>query len=52
VADAARIALRTVAATLPHHPSLTGARFVLFSTVDLAIYEEAMAELAAELDRP
>ena len=52
IAGAARIALRTVAATLPQHPNITLARFVLFSAADLVHYEAALAELSAELRTP
>ncbi len=47
IAAAAHIALRTVADALRTHPQITLARFVLFSTSDLAVYEEALAELAS-----
>jgi O-acetyl-ADP-ribose deacetylase (regulator of RNase III) len=52
VPEAARIALRTVAATLPSHPRIGRVRFVLFSTTDLAIYEGALTELGAEISPP
>ncbi len=52
VADAARIALRTVAAALPRHPNIRLARFVLFSASDLATYERVLAEVAATLPKP
>ena len=52
VADAARIALRTVSETLPRHPTLVLVRFVLFSAADLATYERALAERAAGLATP
>ncbi len=51
IADAARIALRTIAATLPLHPNIRLARFVLFSAADLATYERAVAELPAGLPK-
>lgn len=49
IADAARIALRTVVTNLPPHPNITLVRFVLFSTADLSTYERALAEIAAEI---
>jgi O-acetyl-ADP-ribose deacetylase (regulator of RNase III) len=51
IAAAARIALRTVAETLPAQPRIRLARFVLFSAADLAVYEQALAELSAALAR-
>jgi O-acetyl-ADP-ribose deacetylase (regulator of RNase III) len=49
IADAARIALRTVVTNLPPHPNITLVRFVLFSAADLSTYERALAEIAAEI---
>jgi O-acetyl-ADP-ribose deacetylase (regulator of RNase III) len=49
IADAARIALRTVVTNLPPHLTITLVRFVLFSTADLSTYERALAEIAAEI---
>jgi O-acetyl-ADP-ribose deacetylase (regulator of RNase III) len=45
VADAARIALRTVTTYLDGHPEIELARFVLFSAADLAAYRQALEEL-------
>jgi len=45
---AARIALRTVAETLPAHPRIELVRFVLFTASDLATYEQALAEVAGQ----
>jgi O-acetyl-ADP-ribose deacetylase (regulator of RNase III) len=45
VADAARIALRTVAEFLRGHPEITMVRFVLFSAADRAAYAAAAAEV-------
>ena len=44
---AAHIALRTVADALTASPQITPARFVLFSAADLAIYEQALTDVAA-----
>jgi O-acetyl-ADP-ribose deacetylase (regulator of RNase III) len=49
IADAAGIALRTMATTLPAHTGVSLVRFVLFSAADLATYEQAMADVAATL---
>ena len=49
IAEAAMIALRTVAMALPAHPRITLARFVLFSAADLSTYETALGRVAAEL---
>lgn len=51
VTDAARIALQTVADALGTLPQITLVRFVLFSAADLATYEHALAELAAQVGR-
>jgi O-acetyl-ADP-ribose deacetylase (regulator of RNase III) len=51
IQQAARIALRTVADTLPGHPGIALVRFVLFGAQDLAIYEAALTELAAAIPR-
>ena len=48
IAQAARIALKTVVAGLRQHSGLTLVRLVLFSAADLAIYEDALAQIAAE----
>lgn len=48
IAQASRIALKTVADTLASHAEIALARFVLFSAADLAIYERALADLAAQ----
>jgi len=45
VADAARIAVRTVAAYLDGHAEIELVRFVLFSEADLAVYRQALEEL-------
>jgi O-acetyl-ADP-ribose deacetylase (regulator of RNase III) len=52
VREAAAIALRTVVDTVRALPGITLVRFVLFSAADLAVYEEALAALGAELARP
>jgi O-acetyl-ADP-ribose deacetylase (regulator of RNase III) len=49
IAEAAPIALRSVAAALRAHRTVTLARFVLFSDEDLRTYEAALAALAATL---
>jgi O-acetyl-ADP-ribose deacetylase (regulator of RNase III) len=49
IADAACIALRSVATLLPSHPHIGLVRFVLFSAADLSTYERALAEIAAEI---
>lgn len=46
IADAARIALRTVVDALPANLDIRLARFVLFSDADLATYEQALAEVS------
>ena len=46
IAAAARIALQTVADSLRRHPSITLARFVLFSADDLQTYAAALADVA------
>jgi O-acetyl-ADP-ribose deacetylase (regulator of RNase III) len=43
IAEAAPIALQTVADTIPQHSIITLVRFVLFSAGDLAAYESALA---------
>ena len=45
VAEAARIALRTVAEALPAQPTIRTVRFVLFSASDLATYQQVLAGL-------
>ncbi len=42
IALAARVAIETVQANLPRHPSLTDIVFCCFSAADLAVYEEAL----------
>jgi O-acetyl-ADP-ribose deacetylase len=49
IAQAARIAIMTVARMLGATPQIRLVRFVLFSASDLAIYEQALAETAAQL---
>ena len=49
IAAAENIALRTVAGTLPLHPTIVLARFVLFSPADLTTYERALMALAESL---
>jgi O-acetyl-ADP-ribose deacetylase (regulator of RNase III) len=49
IAQAARIAIMTVARILPATAQIRLVRFVLFSASDLSIYEHAMAETAAQL---
>ncbi len=49
VAQAARVATETVAQFLRTSAQIKLARFVLFSDADLATYEQALAETAAEL---
>jgi molecular chaperone DnaK (HSP70) len=44
IVQAARIALQTVADALRAQPKITIVRFVLFSAVDLATYEQALAD--------
>ena len=51
IADAARIALKSVADALGTLPQIALVRFVLFSAADLATYEHALAELAAQVGR-
>jgi O-acetyl-ADP-ribose deacetylase (regulator of RNase III) len=51
IAQAARVALKAVADALPGHPVITLVRFVLFSAADLATYEHALAERAAQLEK-
>jgi len=46
IAAAAHIAIRTVAESLPAHPSVTLVRFVLFSSDDLQTYAAALADVA------
>jgi len=48
VAQAARIALRTVMETLPRFPQIRLVRFVLFTPHDLAVYEQALEELTGK----
>lgn len=48
IEQAARIALATVCSTLPATPIIKLVRFVLFSETDLATYEQALAETAAD----
>lgn len=45
IADAARIAMRTVGAVLAAPAEIALVRFVLFSARDLAAYEDALAEM-------
>jgi len=45
ITEAARVALRAVADTLPACPSITLVRFVLFSAADLDVYAQALEEL-------
>jgi O-acetyl-ADP-ribose deacetylase (regulator of RNase III) len=47
IADAARVALKTVVAGLHQHSHIKCVRFVLFGPADLAIYAAALAEVAA-----
>jgi O-acetyl-ADP-ribose deacetylase (regulator of RNase III) len=47
IADAARIALRTVADYLSAHQDIQLVRFVLFSDADLAVYRQALNEVEA-----
>ncbi len=47
VAEASRIALRTVIEYLRAHTDISLVRFVLFSAADFAVYKEALAELTA-----
>jgi O-acetyl-ADP-ribose deacetylase (regulator of RNase III) len=49
IAQAARIAIMTLARMLRATPQIRVVRFVLFSASDLAIYEQALAETAAQL---
>lgn len=49
IADAARIALRTVSDYLGAHHDLALVRFVLFSASDLQTYASALAEIAGDL---
>ncbi len=51
IAAAARIALQTVADTLPAHARIVLLRFVLFSAADAAVYERALGEVAAGLSK-
>ncbi|GIW42240.1 MAG: macro domain-containing protein [Candidatus Binatia bacterium] len=48
IREASRIALRTVAETLPRLPGIELVRFVLFTEKDLQVYEEALDELARD----
>jgi len=45
IANAARVAVQTVADTLPAHRSINLVRFVLFSAADLVQYEAALAQV-------
>lgn len=47
VAEASRIALRTVMEYLRAHTDISLVRFVLFSAADFAVYKEALAGLTA-----
>ncbi len=47
ISQAARIALKTIAEALRAHPEVTLVRVVLFSAPDVAVYENALGELAA-----
>jgi O-acetyl-ADP-ribose deacetylase (regulator of RNase III) len=47
IAQAARIALKTIVQALQAHPEVTLVRVVLFSAADLAAYEDALREVAA-----
>jgi len=51
IADAARVALRTVAAYLREHPqgSVRRLLFVLYTPDDLTIYEQALTEVMADV---
>ncbi|MFI5398445.1 MAG: O-acetyl-ADP-ribose deacetylase [Candidatus Binatia bacterium] len=49
--QAARIAIETVAHVLRATPQIRLVRFVLFSASDLAIYQQALAEMAAQLHK-
>jgi O-acetyl-ADP-ribose deacetylase (regulator of RNase III) len=49
ITEAARIALRTVAASVRALPGIETVRFVLFSDGDLRVYENALSEVAAAL---
>ena len=51
VAQASRIAVRTVTAALPAFVALRLVRFVLFSAADLSTYEKALVECATVLAR-
>jgi len=46
IADAARIALRTVIETMEEHPELKEVRFVLFGPSDYDVYARVLGELA------
>ena len=43
--EAARVALDTVIATLPHHPKIALVRFVLFDNTSAELYERTLATL-------
>jgi len=47
VAEASRIALRTVMEYLRAHADISLVRFVLFGSADFAVYKEALADLTA-----
>ena len=49
IAQAARIAMETVAEALRAYPAITLVRFVLFSAADLATYEHALTQMAGGL---
>jgi O-acetyl-ADP-ribose deacetylase (regulator of RNase III) len=51
IAEAARIALATVIETVSALSDVSLVRFVLFSASDLAVYREALAEIAAKHPR-
>jgi O-acetyl-ADP-ribose deacetylase (regulator of RNase III) len=48
IEEAARIAVRTVVETLRMRPTVALVRFVLFSAPDLATYEAALQDIAAQ----
>ena len=45
MADAARVALKTVTDYLAHHPEIERVRFVLFGRTAYEVYEQALQEL-------